>query len=278
MILFGTAAVSLAAPYTVKVPVIGLKPSTTEAVTPPVKPVTPFAFNLGSVVGTTNLRAAALNAGWDGNSPLTATLPSGGVLAASTSSAYALVISGSFPQGLVFVNKGGIYGAGGKGGDGGSAISTVTAGEPGGPALSVSSAVTFSNLGVIAGGGGAGGSSGTTWDGGGGGGGAGYVPGAAGYGKDYTPQAGSLIKGGDGRMSKGNTAGGVGGNAGVQGNAGGSTTSALGGGGGGGLGSAGGNGGASSATSKFGGVAGAAVTGNSNITWETSGQLYGPKN
>lgn len=212
-----------------------------------------FSFNGGTNV---DLRTAAVSAGWNQSSALIAT-NTGDIISSSTSTA-ALVITGSFPNGVTFTNSGSIVGKGGDGGIGGYwPYARGGNGTGGGTALSVATAVTINNTSNIAGGGGGGGggsgdgSSG--YYGGGGGGGAGYGTGASAYG---------------GAANGTITSGGAGG------------TSALGGsaagGSGGGWGSAGASGGTFRGSFQgSGGAAGAAVTGNSNITWTAVGNRYG---
>lgn len=260
--------------------------------------------NAFSTTITTNqvdldLRAYAVTAGWNESSSLEVTIDTGVVCSASTTSAYGVTISGSFPGGVTLINNGYILGRGGNGGGGYVGYLGTSGGLPGGgggPALSVSSLVTIDNTNGTIGGGGGGGS----------GGGAavayGYnIPGSAGGGG-----------GGGGRSNAGyNSSGGAAGianNAGsrsVYGNPGnGGTYNAAGTGGAykfkytdlsgqyarGGFGGNGGDwgasgnagangfvytgGGATSAAGAAGG-GGSAVVGNSNITWTATGTRYG---
>lgn len=116
-----------------------------------------FSFNPGTNLNLYNL---AIAAGWDGAAALEATANAGTIQASSTGN-YALTINGSYPGGLSFINNATIQGRGGNGGPG--AVSngpTSVAGPPGaagGPGLLVSSPVTITNNGRIAGGGGGGG-------------------------------------------------------------------------------------------------------------------------
>ena len=226
-----------------------------------------------------NVRTAALAAGWDGSSAATVAISAN--VGSNSTSTPALTISGSFSGGLTLNINSGVYivGCGGAGGN------TYTAGNAGGTALSVSSFtgayLKIQNNGVIGGGGGGGGDYG--------GGGAGLSAGAAGGGGS---SSGTLTNGGTGN---GGAAGGAAGSAGTTGSNPGSGFYSNGG-GGGGLGAAGGaghyaNGGTTSGDSSVGdpdptfssssyagGAAGSATSGNSSITWLTTGTLYGALN
>ena len=241
----------------------------------------PFSFAGGTNI---DLRIAAINAGWNGASQVIAT-NTGTVQSASTGS-YALTISGFFPNGVAFINDGLIVGRGGNGGAGGD-VSNVAfvnggTGNPAGPALLVSSAVTITNNSTIAGGGG------------GGGGGAAAAGGRAGGSGGGGGGGGIGVSSGGGGGTANTSNGATNGAAGSPG-----TTTALGagapttnrnnvvfggaGGAGGGYGTAGVNGsnasfsGVSGAggTPGNGGAAGSAVVGNSNITWAVLGNRYG---
>lgn len=220
---------------------------------------------------------------------------SGVYVSASSTGNRALHIATGWAAGdtVSVINNGFIVGMGGAGGTGagttwGSSGVAGTAGSPGGPALLVSVPVSFTNNGTIGGGGG-----------GGGGGGAGSVDAST----DRTFSGGG---GGGGRSGTTNSAGGSRGTAsGVvynyQGGAGGAgtidgpggggaggyyTTGYNGGGGAGGSGGAWGAGGASgggywgavnvfTSPATSGGSAGAAISGNSFITWVTTGTRLG---
>ena len=137
-----------------------------------------------------NFRSKIIAAGWNGTSPVTATVTiNSGVIVGSTNvNEYSLTIDGSWPSGstLFLVNNGKILGRGGDGGRGGNSVGSGYVGTTGGDALSVSVPVSITNIGYIAGGGGGGGGgagkqqSGLT--GGGGGGGQGSSGGTAGQG------------------------------------------------------------------------------------------------
>jgi hypothetical protein len=202
-----------------------------------------------------NLLTAAQSAGYvAGSSTITLTINSGVYVGSPASgTSYAITISG-FTSGDVIsiVNNGYIYGRGGDGGYGGSYVSPYQNGEPGdtgGRAIYTDFATSITNNGIIAGGGGGGGGGGLfrigtknpTYSGGGGGGG------GQGYGNS---------SGGDAGVSpdiyRYGTAG-TGGTLGSAGNAGGSATYAGG----------------------AGGVAGYYIVGNSYVTWDTTGTVYG---
>lgn len=227
-----------------------------------------FLFTISSPQTNADLRTLAVNAGWPGSSQVVATIAPGVVMSSNSTGVSALTVSGAFPGGVQLNNNGTIVGMGGNGGPGGrgspSGSRPGTPGAGGGPALAVSVALTFNNLGTVAGGGGGGGGgdggvgAGTTFRGGGGGGG--------------------------GRSSLTNSAGGTGGVgpdiAGSPGGAGSFPAAGAGGtgfrvgGNGGGWGS---GGGASSApSSRPGGAAGSAISGNPNITYVNTGTRLGP--
>lgn len=237
-----------------------------------------FAFNL-TAGANVDLRSQAVAAGWNGTSKVVATLASGTVYSNSTGSA-AMTISGSFPNGVQFINSGLIVGRGGNGGASGAANgqNAQANGNPGagaGPALLVSTAVTITNNSTIAGGGGGGGGgvsynnakSGVYYGGGGGGGGIGGSTGGAG---GSGSNGGTTIYGAVGGAGTTTAAGG-----------GGSSTAPAGGGGAGGsygsVGSVGLNGGFTSGGGGA-GAAGACTSGNANISWLATGTRYGALN
>jgi hypothetical protein len=235
-----------------------------------------FAFTISSNQTNANLRTLAVNAGWNQSTKVVATISSGNYIRSNSTGTPALTVNGSFPGGVDLVNNGFIVGMGGKGGNGAGG-GFVQAGSVGGLALSVSSAISITNNGTIAGGGGGGGG-GFYYDGGkdrfgaGGGGGGGRssaasnsAGGTAGSGSNGLPaaqngQAGTVNAagaGGGGGENNGGFFGGSGGNGGNWGSSGasgGSTKDGSGGGGGGG---------------------GGAVTGNSNITYIATGTRLG---
>jgi hypothetical protein len=248
-----------------------------------------FAFTLAA--GTdVNLRTQALAAGWPGSGAVQATINPGTTIQASSTSAYALTINGSWPGGVTLINNGEVKGRGGNGGNGGNAPAPGTtpgiAGLIGGPALLVSSAVTINNAGGgIRGGGGGGGGGGAARrairnlsqaSGSGGGGGIGVSTG----GTAGVASGGLSIEngnpGGAGTISSFGTGGA--GTPGASGNYGGA------GGNGGSYGSSGNPGnngsavfpGGSASPGNVGGGAGTAVNGYSLVTWISTGTINGP--
>ena len=217
-----------------------------------------------------------------GISDITLTINSGVYVSSNDTGVPALDVDTSWAAGdtVTVVNNGFIVGRGGNGGAGVSIIGPRTfsggsAGSAGGLAFRAQRGVSVNNAGTIGGGGGGGGGggarAGSTGEppqsvnepGSGGGGGRGGSSGGAG-GTLYT--GGAASAGGAGTL----TAAGAGGNTGFFGGA------------GGGLGAAGGTGqGAHSvgeirgASGLPGGSAGAAVSGNANITWITTGTRLG---
>ena len=231
------------------------------------------------------LYSQAIAAGWDGITPLDAivTVSSGIVLSANSTSLYGFDTGIGFPAGttLGLIMPGYVCGMGGVGGNG--AIGSPTAGGGGGPALRAQHAITIDATGgVIAGGGGGGGGGDGRFAGnaaGGGGGGRSGRTGPAGgskYGTVGDSVAGSFSSGGAGGYgASGTGGGGVGGTTSQGGNGPGGETRA-GGGGGGGWGAAGGAGGrVAGGSGGSGGAGGAAVVGNSYITWINTGTRYG---
>jgi len=239
-----------------------------------------FAFTISSNQTNANLRTLAVNAGWNQSTKVVATINNGIYISSNSTGTPALTVSGSFPGGVELVNNGFIVGMGGAGGTG-NHQSTGFAGSGGGTALSVSSAVTITNNGTVGGGGG-----------GGGGGGSGWVSPLV-----YSLQNACGSGGGGGRTGTTNSSGGgrssppfggVDGNAGTSSAAGAQATSGFGGFGGAGgtwgaAGSSGGTGGeVTTQDTTFygnagggGGGGGSAVSGNSNITWVTTGTRLG---
>lgn len=241
-----------------------------------------FAFTIASNQVNANLRTLAINAGWDEVSPVVATIASGIYASSNNTGTPALTVNGSFPTGIKLINNGFIVGMGGAGGRGARIIPSDpigTNGFNGGLALFVSSAIAIQNNGIIGGGGGGGGGgqsgsndgAGASGGGGGGGGRSGTVNsagGGAGYGV-FAPSPGA-----PGTSSSA-------GNGGAGGNWSGYYTGF--GGNGGNWGQAGSNGTARN-TLQFptvgeggynGGAAGAAVSGNSFVTWLVTGTRYG---
>lgn len=213
-----------------------------------------FVDVITSDVTNYNLRARAVAAGWDQVVPLvaTTTVNSGIVLSADSTGQYAFDTGATFPAGttLALINNGFVIGMGGAGG------AVYTAGSNGGPALRAQYAISIDAAGGVIGGGGGGGGSGESGGGGG--------------GRSGRTNAAGANGGASGTFSSGGSGGGGGG-----GGAGGTTGpggygSGGGGGGGGGWGASGGN------TGYYaGGTGGAAVVGNSYITWINTGTRYG---
>ena len=242
-----------------------------------------FAFTITTSYTTTqDLRTLAIAAGWDEAAPVVATIASGVTIQGAAGAgainsngtnnvpgsdgSTGLTITGSFPAGVSLINNGTVYGGGGGGGGGGGTGGGGSGGA-GGAALLVSVPVIITNNSVFGGGGGGGagnnawGSGGIVRSGGGGGGGAIYG------------------EGGDGGIWPGINGGAGGNGTETTGGAGGSSDQNLNvGGAGGARGEAGVrpndvvNGGLSAG---LGGAGGAAVSGNSNVTWVATGTLYG---
>lgn len=239
-----------------------------------------FSFNATISANTNNynLKSAAIAAGWDGVTPLVATVTvNSGVYVGSTSTgSYGFDTGSSFPAGssLTLVNNGFIVGMGGGGGGGGGVYSGGGGGGAGGPALRAQAAISITNNGTIGGGGGGGGGGASAYygdpysgeqrfGGGGGGGGRGLNGGPGGPGG-----SGHLVNpGGGGGTGTTTSAGGGGSNGGWMAGNGAS---------GGGLGSGGGTGASGPQYSGGpGGSGGAAVAGNSFITWVATGTRLG---
>jgi hypothetical protein len=273
-----------------------------------------FQFNMPGGYNL-DLYTAAINAGWNGSRPLIAVVPPGTIIGSTSTGSPALTIQNSFPRGVTLINQGFIVGAGGAGGNSqwiNASINNGAAAQPnstplsstggdGGPALSVSVAVTIQNNGIIGGGGGGGGSAivgdhvyWTLVDGEGGGG-AGSVPGSGGLtygswdqGNGRWYQGGGYYSMGGTNAAGGSLLGGLGstgqygygqrqstysflnGQGTVQGYS-------CSGGTGGGLGRAGGSGTSNSdpGSNKSGGAGGAAVLGSGYVSWSVYGSVYG---
>lgn len=230
-----------------------------------------FALVINSNYSTPqNLRTLVLAAGWNGTDNVLVT--NNAIISSNTTATPALTINGSFPNGLFFVNNAYVVGMGGFG------AYQDNPGSPGGAAISVSTAVSITNNGTIAGGGGSGGA-GSSWGWNGfnrstpGSGGASGLTQAGAYGPIYpglsaggqasqfnpatgmysTPGA-SQNWGYGGRVS---SYGGAGGTWGVQGQQGGTVDGQAGGG-------------------YLGGAGGACLTGVSFVTWLANGTRLGP--
>lgn len=231
-----------------------------------------FTFNISSSASNLNLRSAAVSAGWDQSSPVQATINSGVVLSASSTSNNGLTIDGSW-NGLTLINNGTIKGHGGNGGNGATGAATGGAGGNGSPAVNTAVTMTIDNNGTIKGGGGGGGGSGA-YDNGqptAGSGGGGGAPGGSGGSKGGGPYA--YLTGENGSSASGDS----GGSGGI-----GSSSWGHNGGNGGNLGSGGSSG--SSGASQYGGSvsgggaggqAGYYIYGNSYVTWQSTGTTAG---
>ena len=228
-----------------------------------------FSFTISSNYSTPqDLRTLAIAAGWDQTDYLVVT--NNAIISSNTTASPALSISGSFPNGLLFINNQYIVGMGGRG------ANSNTVGSAGGNALAVGSYVTIQNNGIIAGGGGGGGA-GSSWvwnaydrSDPGSGGASGLTAAAGGnptnqpiYGNPsgglnslglYTLGGASVVWGTGGRVS---SPGGRGGNWGSAGDAGGTVDGNY------------------NYTGYSGGAAGKAVTGNGYVTWVATGTRYG---
>jgi hypothetical protein len=243
--------------------------------------VPPFEFTINGtgLASSTNVRTAAVAAGWDGKAPVVCTLTGTFNYPGGNSPDAALVVAGAFPGSLTVINKAvvtGKSGAGGRGGDQYNSPNAAGVGQPGGTALLVSTPCSFDNQGSLRGGGGGGGGGGAytattgsppnTYGGGGGGAGRGAGP----YTLNKMPGgpggAGTFAgaNGGDGSATS-NGGGGIGGSSGTGGN----------GGNGGTWGQPGTSGVSKSYPGAAGGRGGYAVDGNSYVTWINTGTLTG---
>ena len=192
-------------------------------------------------------------AGWDGIKPVNATITinSGIVVYSDTTATAAFDIPTTIPAGstINIINNGYIVGMGGAGG--GNSISQV--GQNGGPAMNVAVACSITNNGTIGGGGGGGGYCGVASfsSAGGGGGRSGRVNSAGGASNTFPGGAGTFAAAGAGGVNSGRI-GGTGGNWGATG---GTATGGR--------------------TNYAGGAGGAAVVGNSYVTWLAIGTRMG---
>ena len=232
-----------------------------------------FAFTISSNQTNANLRTLAVAAGWPGTAKVVATINGGVYVSSNSTGTPGLTVNGSFPGGVSLINNGFIIGMGGAGGSiQNVGIGPADTGKPGGLALSVSVALTVTNNGTIGGGGGGGGPGGV---------------GATSVG--CCSFFGFGGGGGGGRTGSTNSAAGVGGPTGKVGTssaAGGSTAGSVSGPASGGTGGAGGDWGSSGTggtngspsyppAGGAGGAGGGAITGNSNITYVTTGTRLG---
>lgn len=257
-----------------------------------------FNLTITSNQTNANLRTLAVNAGWNQSSKVVATINSGIYISSNSTATPALTVDGSFPNGVTLTNNGLIIGMGGAGGAGAGLTGTGgiagAAGSTGGLALSVSSAIAINNAGTIGGGGGGGGggqsiraydASGCFYravGGSGGGGGRSSAAANSGAGAGGNVQGATSVD-----VRTNGNAGGAGASSsqGGGGAAAGSTPTGGAGGGGGTWGAGGSSGGSASASNPSGryfgpgpyggGSAGAAVSGNANITWTATGTRLG---
>jgi hypothetical protein len=206
-----------------------------------------------------------------GKTDVTLTINSGVVVYSGSTGSYAFTVDTSWASGdtVTIVNNGTILGKGGNGGGGGSWRNDGSPGSGGGPALYVQRATSINNVNRIAGGGG----------GGGGGGSAQCI-----CGKTVVTASGGSGGGGIGNGSPGGSLTSAGGGSGGGSSSCGGTAYGGSGGSGGGYGSSGnsgsrgsnsGCGGGGYVDGGGGGSAGAAVAGNSNITWIATGTRNG---
>jgi hypothetical protein len=257
-----------------------------------------FDFNPTISANTVNynLYNAARSAGWNGVAPLRAsvTVAAGVWVGASSTGNYAFSTGTGFPaqSTLKLTNNGAVVGAGGAGGSGcDNGYCSPSVGGNGGPALYAQYPITVVNNNVIAGGGGGGGGAQASWQdsvvagGSGGGGGEGYGTSAGGGATTSQPSYPQGHAGGTGSVS-GPGAGGAGTQSGKYPSQFSapwycySNTAGT----GGTWGQAGGNSGIASGSGCNGagayypgGAAGYAVVGRANVTWTTSGTVYGPQ-
>ncbi len=184
-----------------------------------------FTATLSSNTANANLRTVAVAQGWDEISPLSFAVASG-VYAYSTSTSNAgLIVSGSYPNGLIITNSGYIIGMGGAGGfpQGPLNSPSQSSGGNGGPALSFASGITVDIINqassFIAGGGGGGGYSGGNGGGGGGGAGQSGSPGSSGSNGSGSPTSITCTAspGQESVSGTGGTGGGAGGGSGYAG-------------------------------------------------------------
>jgi hypothetical protein len=235
--------------------------------------VTPVTVTITSNTNNYTLQPSAIPGYVSGSTAVTLVINSGVVIGSTSTGSTALTISGFASGDTVSVtNNGYIVGKGGNGGSGqqsGIFSGTYYPPQSGGLALSTNFAVSMTNNGTVGGGGGGGGggsfhsyTSGknTYYHGGnGGGGGAGRNAGSGGtrgnYGSGLTNYPG--VAGSGGSLTGGGAAGSCGHSSGASG----------------------GSLGASGGSSTYGGGSGGACTsGNSYITWVTTGTRAGALN
>lgn len=252
-----------------------------------------FKFNITSNITNANLRTLAINAGWNQNAAVEATINFGVTISGNTqaNSTAAMTINGTWPNGVTLINNGIIQGRGGNGGNGGSSTPNVTAGlagSAGGRSLLASVAVNIENNGSIRGGGGGGGGGGaarliqfgrvprSSCGGGGGGGGISSNVNASGGAGGVASGSSTNVPGSDGGTGTISSAGSGGAGGFDSGSFGIPPTTAGSGGNGGNHGASGAAGQNAQGGGGAGGAAGQAVSGNSNITWLATGTRTGP--
>ena len=131
-----------------------------------------FTYTISSSTQNLNVRNGAIAAGWDGSAELNVVLNSNVYVWSDSTSTAAMIISGSFPNGMSMTVNGFIIG---KGGDAAIRAGVYTQlGQAGGPAIECNSncSISLGSSGWIGGGGGSGGGS---YGGGGAGGGDGNI-------------------------------------------------------------------------------------------------------
>ncbi len=232
-----------------------------------------------NITSTSTLRNLAVARGWDQTSRLEFTVEPGYYVLGTFNFNYnrtdspikhrdvaALVLEGSFPNGVIIINKGAIVGHGGQGGTFEFASNGLP-GRAGAPGLLFTTSYSSPfcqvwNYGLIAGGGGGGGGGGFAsgvGNGGGGGGGAPNGPGGIGGGGLNGATASFYSSGDGGNVDGGYSKGGRGGNMGANGDS--------------------GTGNRPNRTASSGGAGGAAgysVIGESNLTYVVGGTRNGP--
>ena len=223
-----------------------------------------------TIAGGTNINisnAWLTSNGWDGVRSVV--VQNTGNIVSSTTATAALIISATMPAGrrLSFENatNGAVYGKGG-----GNTVNT----QNGGTGLNVTAPVIIDNRGIIAGGGGNGGNYGDPYYSGNGADQNAATAGASGSASGTTGRT-TATNGAAGNNSYGATGTGYQGAGGIAWVG---TDAKPGCGGGGAWGSSGGvsgNGSSPALTLNPPGAGGAAVSGNSNITWTTTGNRYG---
>src|SRR5690606_216579 len=72
-----------------------------------------FKFNISGNVNQANLRTLAVSAGWNQSSKVEATIASGVKIYSSATGTPGLTVNGSWPSGVILINKGTISGMGG---------------------------------------------------------------------------------------------------------------------------------------------------------------------